>query len=817
MDINQLAVSPDMNRAALLMRKGAVGLCAFYLLLRPLSPGLDVSEPESAFLAGISFLAALLCGMSLLARQEWPHPEWGFWGPLSVFVLCAAAAVQAAGGGNYQLAADLGNLWLSDLFLVLALSGTVQQPGAFRLYISCFAAGVASAAAYGVYQRFFGLEYMRRIFSVANGYNLNENFNIRLQSDRVSGPFSYANALAAVCLLALPLLSGLSRLRSETKRLAGGGAFVLRHAVLAALLLTVLALAYSGSKAGIAVAVLFQFFCVIWEMPQRTLRTVLSAGGWLALLAGVSCSVAYAVSLAVGGDSGLTAGLTVFALLWFVLLLRLPGWLQRLPHWPGLLTVVAGGVAGIAGVVVVASSPADSAVGRARSEAIRQADVRLNYWRAGIRMVQDHPARGVGLDNFGENYPAYKLPEGWEVKRAHNHYLQLAADGGLPLLFSFLLFIGFFFRPRRPADSALAAKDVFSPDFYRNCGVLAAICAFLLTYIFYLMESFSGLGMDFFLSELSAAPGSIRQQTGSYWGVFVHGGAHLLVFPAVSILVLLGVFQLLGAGGGRRLRGWLLLGVGAVLVHVLFDFVLYHAVVAGLFWAVCALGRKQSAPDASGTTMVRLPLLPARLAMLLLLTGGLLLFMLDLKPRLEGSTASTIVQKLMLGLTGPDELQRALQKADAALLCRPQDAELHRMRAQLLETVLQQGLVLDAAQRENLRKEALQEYVLATDCAPRSSALRRARAQQVLKLNSNSPESRRQAVELLRQAVERYPTKAEYRLALAFALAHAGDPAAARIEAVEAIKYHELASDGPMRLSPNQLMRARQLANRSEN
>lgn len=814
-----------------------MALCALYLFLRPLSPGMAIAEPEGAFLAGVSFLAVFLCALGLLARREWLRPDLGFWGPLGVLTLCAAGAVQAASGGNYQLACDLGNAWLGDLFTVLAISATLRVPGARRLYLSCFAGGIAAAAAYGVYQRYFGLDYLRRIFSAENGFQFNEHFNIRLQSDRVSGPFSYANALAAVCLLALPLLAGLARLRPAPAQQGDRLGQVVRQAVRGALLLVLLALAYSGSKAGIAVALLAQYAGLVLQMPRRTVLGALAAGGWLAALIGTAGGVSYALFWLIGSGAGATAALTLFAGCWFLLLLWLPKWLERLPRWPGLLIVAAGTAAALAGGTWFLSASEDSATGAARAAMVRQMDVRLNYWRAGLSMAADHPGRGVGLDNFGENYPAYKLPQGWEVQRAHNQYIQLAADGGLPLLGAFLLFWVFYFaQARRPgtpertdapsaptpakvvplAGASAPAAQAEGGTLLRLMpilGTLTAAVAFFLTYAFSLRGTFTGLGLEFLMSELAGAPGSIRQQSGSLWGVLVHGGAHLLIFPAVSILVFHGVWRLLENGVPPQTRLWLRLGVAAVLAHVFFDFVLYHTAVAGLFWAACALGRSGAeAEGAQAATPMRLGLLPARGMMLLMLAAGLSLFMLNQLPHLKGSTALSGAQKLTQALTDPDVLQEALQEVDEALIFRPRDAESHRLRAQLLEILLQMRLILDPRRQEQLRQEALREMAQATECAPHNASLRRARAQQVLTLGQNLPASRAQATQLMREAVERYPTKAEYRLALAFALQNAGDTAGARTQAQEALKYHDLATDNPLRLSPDQLLRARRLA-----
>lgn len=66
--------------------------------------------------------------------------------------------------------------------------------------------------------------------------------------------------------------------------------------------------------------------------------------------------------------------------------------------------------------------------------------VRGDYWRSSLRMVREHPIAGVGLGNFADNYPRYRLPQARETKATHNDYLQLLAELGPGGLIAFLLF-----------------------------------------------------------------------------------------------------------------------------------------------------------------------------------------------------------------------------------------------------------------------------------------------------------------------------------------------------------------------------------------
>jgi O-antigen ligase len=101
--------------------------------------------------------------------------------------------------------------------------------------------------------------------------------------------------------------------------------------------------------------------------------------------------------------------------------------------------------------------------------------IRLEMWRAGWRMMQQHPWLGVGPNNIEEVYPLY-LPPGKSPERGyhahlHNNFFQFGAERGLPVLAAWVWFMAalgwHFWRIRRRlahgksqgwiADAAIAA------------------------------------------------------------------------------------------------------------------------------------------------------------------------------------------------------------------------------------------------------------------------------------------------------------------------------------------------------------------------
>lgn len=81
-------------------------------------------------------------------------------------------------------------------------------------------------------------------------------------------------------------------------------------------------------------------------------------------------------------------------------------------------------------------------------EADRTATIRMQLWKAGLRMFKDHPVVGVGPANFPPNYADNYAGPGEEPKNwvPHSIYIQALSELGLPGMIALLLMIGSFFR-----------------------------------------------------------------------------------------------------------------------------------------------------------------------------------------------------------------------------------------------------------------------------------------------------------------------------------------------------------------------------------
>lgn len=66
---------------------------------------------------------------------------------------------------------------------------------------------------------------------------------------------------------------------------------------------------------------------------------------------------------------------------------------------------------------------------------------RLAHWQAAMNMAEDRPLLGVGLGNYEVLYDRYRLINWHEpLGHAHNYYLNILAETGIPGLFAYLAF-----------------------------------------------------------------------------------------------------------------------------------------------------------------------------------------------------------------------------------------------------------------------------------------------------------------------------------------------------------------------------------------
>jgi len=111
---------------------------------------------------------------------------------------------------------------------------------------------------------------------------------------------------------------------------------------------------------------------------------------------------------------------------------------------------------------------------------------RLVRWRIPLRIIRDYPITGSGIGTYFRLSPLYvtegdrqevlKTHREWKsAENAHNYYLQLAADMGIPVLFIFLLIICYVYK----AGLAVLRRSGEQGDLVK--GLLFGLGAYLIT------------------------------------------------------------------------------------------------------------------------------------------------------------------------------------------------------------------------------------------------------------------------------------------------------------------------------------------------
>ncbi len=105
------------------------------------------------------------------------------------------------------------------------------------------------------------------------------------------------------------------------------------------------------------------------------------------------------------------------------------------------------------------------------------ANGRFSIWESTLEMIKDDPVMGKGWGTFKRAFPAYRNSE-WlrGAHFAHNDYLQICAEAGIPALVFFLVFVFMVFK--KGIDSLRMRQE--GPMDKVLPGVLAALAALLL-------------------------------------------------------------------------------------------------------------------------------------------------------------------------------------------------------------------------------------------------------------------------------------------------------------------------------------------------
>ena len=80
--------------------------------------------------------------------------------------------------------------------------------------------------------------------------------------------------------------------------------------------------------------------------------------------------------------------------------------------------------------------------GRSLSLALVTQDPRLGVWRLAIEMIQQRPLLGWGFSSLRQLYIPGSIPDYDAINHAHNFWLYMASEAGIPVMLGFCLVIG---------------------------------------------------------------------------------------------------------------------------------------------------------------------------------------------------------------------------------------------------------------------------------------------------------------------------------------------------------------------------------------
>ncbi len=196
------------------------------------------------------------------------------------------------------------------------------------------------------------------------------------------------------------------------------------------------------------------------------------------------------------------------------------------------------------------------------SEASKSLGYRLEYWRATLQMIGDHPLAGCGPGHFQHAYTVYKLPQASEeIADPHNFLFEVWATAGTPTFLALLGVLGSFFWAMVCRTAASEASTASPPAVEVDAPVAVLLgggLGFLLSVPLGLMSS----APPGFAPVVLGLPLAIGMAC-LFWSWIDHGDFPSML-PVIGVVVLL--VNLLAAGGmglpGVAGTLWLLMAVG---------------------------------------------------------------------------------------------------------------------------------------------------------------------------------------------------------------------------------------------------------------
>ncbi len=80
--------------------------------------------------------------------------------------------------------------------------------------------------------------------------------------------------------------------------------------------------------------------------------------------------------------------------------------------------------------------------GRSLTEALTSSSLRVEIWQMSLPLIRQYPWLGTGFGGFQANYVPYAIPDEAVLAHAHNLWLSLAAEAGIPVMILLTSIVG---------------------------------------------------------------------------------------------------------------------------------------------------------------------------------------------------------------------------------------------------------------------------------------------------------------------------------------------------------------------------------------
>ncbi len=361
-------------------------LGGMYIVARPLSSQLTHFSADAAFSGLLAIIFVCAAGLrAVVSKERCAAPENLMFAALLWIALFVWGAMRSPyPGASVPLATD------AILYVLVLLGGYFAgrlEPSLRPVIMRAIIAMVVVEAFSAVWQVFVELPRMRHQIAIGE-LIAPDSLNSKIGLDRLNGDDAFAtfgnpNSLAAYLLVGFFLLLG--------------------HA-------------WDPVRARFA-----YFF-------SRTKNiSAPSAAGWILSAVSMSFATLFLITLYWTGSKG--GGVALLMGLWFFALQRLN------KRFPILNTLTIAGIAVV--FVLLVLGMAGIVPSRVFGLSIQ---VRFEYWKSALAMFTRHPLDGVGVGGYGEWFPYFKTPMGWESKDPHNEFICLLAELGVlgPLIYALI-------------------------------------------------------------------------------------------------------------------------------------------------------------------------------------------------------------------------------------------------------------------------------------------------------------------------------------------------------------------------------------------